>query len=255
MMAAMRIASEQPVRATGWKGGIPVDRMVLCVKCSYGLLGLRSDQHCPECDTPVSQSLWSQPALANTDADTLRHIGIGMALVAGTLLATIVLCVVRAVTGYFEGTFVLLMLTAALSVCGSIIYLTRFTAMIPIEEVRDTAEAVNGVARFAVLPLVTPLLLPAALILLAWHMHQVAQLTHEGRLPSRFAHACQAFLVVLLLWPVAFLGVMIGQAWLLAVAAAFGVVAFWWFVMLRAVRFSRRQVLLSESARMLAPIR
>lgn len=95
----MIYAPESPGNTTSTGPDLPlVDQDRGCVRCGYNLLGLRVNGICPECGTPVADSLKGF-LLQFSDATYLKTVQSGVGLVLNAILLMIVLSVIGLVAG------------------------------------------------------------------------------------------------------------------------------------------------------------
>ena len=78
---------------------LTLDRSQPCVKCAYDLRGLPLDGVCPECGTPVQDSLrgW---LLRYASPEYRRKLGLGLSIVLNGILAMVVLTILQMVAGF-----------------------------------------------------------------------------------------------------------------------------------------------------------
>jgi len=238
--ARIQTPEDSDRKADGWRGAIDVDRMVLCVHCGYALRGLRSDQHCPECGTTVGTSLWSQPAVLIEDAAPLLHVQRALAVLLGTPVCVGVVFALWALIDLRPVAFWTVAGVCAYVFLGGATYLSHWTQRLGVEELTENAKMVYAVAVWAMVPLVTTLLLPAVVMMTLWHVQQLASLLHDQRVADRFSTACWALVVAVVSWPVAFIGAVAATAWLLAVFVALLFVAAQWVCVMHSVSFALR---------------
>lgn len=78
-----------------------IDTDLPCLRCGYALRGLRCDNSCPECGTPVFPSLHGD-FLFHADASWLRSVHIGIRMITGSLIGTAILILVGLVIASSE---------------------------------------------------------------------------------------------------------------------------------------------------------
>jgi hypothetical protein len=86
---------------------IPLPRGINCCKCSYELHGLTRDARCPECATPIEDSLKSD-ALYFSPPDYLRRLRMGAEMTVWGAFAWLVIpvlgwCLLRALRSFLSG--------------------------------------------------------------------------------------------------------------------------------------------------------
>ena len=79
-----------------------VDALRSCIKCGYNIKGLFAEGHCPECGTPVAQSLRGD-LLQHAAGDYVKTILTGHSWVLNSILVSIILQIAGAFVGFSVG--------------------------------------------------------------------------------------------------------------------------------------------------------